>query len=506
MRTRLLAMALVATAFLTCFSGVEAEESKPIFWSLAGEGDKTPSGHLVVRVSRDGAAPSDWDLNWFVSIHSPKGLRLPLGYLEDRGSFVGDPLALKLPPGTYTIEITRPRPSSQSLGQFDLGKGRWIPSDREAILVGKKNVSVHSDQVHVLSITYRGARVMSKKEGEATTHIFTWDKLAIVSSSGQVSDLPKKEAKPYPLLQGVSLEALDQSQAVSGLRLKEGIKFAETVLLHAKTPLLEPILTGLSDKSITLSWRLARVLKTSHEVSVVSVLSGILKDQSTEPDPRAAAAWALGEPEFVGGLTDLKNALRDPDTMVRNYAVLSLGQVKAPAVVPSLVEATHDTRGQGGATVFVTLEELPGIYAKTKERPKIFAIEPIPFYSVRMNAIYSLGQVVDPAAVEVLIGLLDDPDDQVRLTALQGLGNYAEPRVVEALKAKLNDQQSIRFIAVHLLSRLGDAGVLSSLDTLAREDPDELVRQAAGEAFREIRRRLEPPKKSEPKKKQHRGK
>jgi len=491
MKRLLLWLVLMAALPLIGVGAHAAQEEKPVYWSLVPETNSAPSGHLIVRIPLARVVPSEWDLNWFLSIYTPNGLRLPLDYVEDQGS-VGDAsqVVLKLPPGRHTIEITRPAPSKEAMGLFDFEKGKWIPWDHETIFVEKVGVPVKVNQVHIISITYRNPQAMSKKEGNTTTHVYTWESLSLVPSGGRTADLPKKDPKPYPLMQGMSLEALDQSHLVSGLKVKEGINFAEMALLHVQKPQLDPILAGLSDKSISLSWRLARVLVNTRDARAVSDLAGILQDRSRQSKGRAPAAWALGELGDARGLEALKAALHDPETMVRNYAVLALGQLKAPGAVPSLVEATRDTRGYTGGSFFVTVVDSPGIYYLTRDQRNIFAIKPIPYYVVRMNAIYALGQVGDTAAIDPLISFLTDSDVQVRLGALQVLGNYEGPKVLEALKSKLSDQQSVRFIAVHLLGKRGDASVLDSLDKLAREDPDALVREAAKEATIRIRKKF----------------
>lgn len=499
MKRVLTSLILMVSIPLIGVGGPAAEEMKPVYWSLVPETGSAPSGHLVVRIPPTRVAPSEWDLNWFLFVYTPKGLRLPLGYIKDRGTpDEASRIVLKLPVGTHRIEITRPAPLKQGMGTFDIEMGKWVPWDREAIFVGRLDVSVQANQFQIISITYRNPQALSKKEGNTTTHVYTWESLALVASGGRSVDLPKKDPKPYPLMQDVSLEALDQAGLVVGLQGKQPgmdlLDFAEMALLHVQKPELEPILSGLSDKSITLSWRLARVLLNMRDARTVSVLAGILQDRNSEPRGRAPAAWALGKFGDARALDALKAALHDPDIMVRNYTALALGELKAPGAVPSLVEATRDALdGYASGEVVTILQESADAYFLTPNG--WFPILPIPYYLVRMNAIYALGQVGDPAAVDPLIGFLNDSDEKVRLAALQGLGNYQGSKIIEALKSKLADRQSVRFIAVHLLAKRGNASVLDSLDKLARDDPDALVREAATEATTKIRKKPQPPPK-----------
>jgi HEAT repeat protein len=493
MKRLLLSLVLIAAIPLIGVGVPVAQEEKTVYWSLMPETSSAPSGHLLVRIPAARVAPSEWNLNWYLYIYTPKGLRLPLGCIEDRSSLGdGSRIVLKLPPGTHRIEITRPAPSKEgmgSMGAFVLEKGKWTPWDRESIFVGRVDALVLANQVRILDIKYRNPQAMSKTEGKTTTRVFVWENLALAPSIGQAADLPKKNPKPYPLMQDISLKALDQPHLIAGLKAEEGKDFAEIALLHVQKPQLEPILTGLSDKSITLSWRLARVLVAARDPRAVPVLTGILQDRRSESKGRAPAAWALGELGDARPLDALKAALHDPEAMVRNYAVLALGQLKEPGTVPRLIEATRDTSGYTSVVILITKGESPGFLFVTDQG--VFPIEPIPFYVVRMNAIYALGQVGDPAAVDPLIGFLTDHDLPVRLVALQGLGNYEGAKVIEALKSKLSDQQSVRFIAVHLLAKRGDASVLNSLDKLAKEDPDADVREAAKEASTKIRKKLQ---------------
>jgi HEAT repeat protein len=484
-----LSLVMIAAILLIGVGAPAAQEEKPVYWSLVPETSSAPSAHLIVRIPPARAAPSEWDMIWFLSIYTTKGLRLPLGYVEDHRSLGdGSRIVLKLPAGTHRIEITRPAPSKQGMGAFDLEKGKWTAWDREAIFVGRADALVEANQVRILDIKYRNPQAISKKEGDTTTRVFVWENFALAPSRGQAADLPKKNPKPYPLMQDISLKALDQPHLIAGLKAKEGRDFAEIALLHVRKPQLEPILTGLSDKSITLSWRLARVLVNARDPRAVSVLTGILQDRKAGC---AEAAWALGEFGDARALDALKTALHDPSAWVRNYAVLALGQLKGPGSVPSLIEATRDTSGYTSGEIFFTVQESPIIYYLRADQRAVSSIEPIPHYVVHLNAIHALGQVGDPAAVDPLLALLNDKDAQVRRAALEVLGNYEGPKVIEALKSKLSDQQSVRFIAVHLLAKRGDASVLNALDKLAKEDPDALVREAATEATTRIRKKLQ---------------
>ena len=241
MKRLLLSLVLMAAISFIGVAAPTAQEEKPVYWSLVPETSSVPSGHLIVRIPPARVAPSEWDMNWFLSIYTPKGLRLPLGYVEDHSSLGnGSRIVLKLPTGTHRIEITRPAPLKQGMGAFDLEKGKWTPWDREAIFVGRVDVLVPANQVRILDIKYRNPQAMAKKEGDTTTRVFVWEDFALAPAGGQDADLPKKNPKPYPLMQDISLQALDQPHLIAGLKAVEGKGFAEIALLHVRKPQLEP--------------------------------------------------------------------------------------------------------------------------------------------------------------------------------------------------------------------------------------------------------------------------
>lgn len=479
---------MVIMLFPLLGASAAAQDDKEAFWSLMPGTGAPPSGHLIVRVPAGQATPEDWEVQWFVSLRTPKGLRLPLGYVDDRGG--GGQVSLRLPAGTYGVEVTRPASTSVGTGLFDLEKGKWVPTSHEALPVGKASVHVQANQAHLVDISYRNPRTASKKQGDVTTRFQTWDSLSLVQSAGGPGDVPTKEPKAYPLLQGASLEALDRSHLVAGLKVKDSRQAAEMALLHVDEPDLQPILAGLVDQSVTLTWPLAKVLVRAREPQSVPALVAMLLASGRPAGQREPAAWALGALGDVRAVEALTVALGDPEPMVRNYAALALGELGARGVVPALVAATRDTMGYVGGRVFFTALETPGIFF-LPEGGKIFAIQPIPHYQVRLNAVYALGQLGDPGAVAPLIALLSDRDLQVTREALQGLGNYEGPAIVDALKSQLGGPQAVRFVAIHLLAKRGDASVLDALDALARTDPDALVREAAVTAAARIRKRVQ---------------
>jgi HEAT repeat protein len=97
-----------------------------------------------------------------------------------------------------------------------------------------------------------------------------------------------------------------------------------------------------------------------------------------------------------------------------------------------------------------------------------------------------LGQLKNERAVEPLISVLQDPEEEVRrMAALSLVYLKAVAPLIQALK---NNNGHVRFLAARAL---GDIKNLRAIDPLSQltEDEDSSVRQAAQRALQKIRYR-----------------
>jgi HEAT repeat protein len=483
--------------FVVLLAGARApaqQDEKPVYWSLIPEGSTAPSAHLVVRIAPQRAAPAEWEMDWHVALYSPKGHRLPLGYLKDRGTPDDESrLLLRLPPGTHRIEVTHAAPSQPGFGHFDLDKGKWVPPNEEPVFDARTDIALQPDQVRTLTVTYRNPRAMSKKEGDTTTRAFVWEAFALAAGDGSRADLPPRTPKPYPLTARASLAEVDVPHLVQAMKEAKDGGYAEQTILRMSRPPVAPIQEALKDGSLALTWRIARILVKAGDPGSVAALAAVLQRKGRKASERAAAAWALGGLGGAAAAEPLRAALRDPDVLVRIYAAAALGGCPGPGVVPALTEALKDTGALSRGSIFTTVEEAPQHYFFSQNQQSLLSIVATPHFSVRRNAVFALGQLRDPEAVAPLLALLESADEGDRIDAARSLGNYSGPKVVAALQARLTDRQSVRWLAVHILGRIGDAGTAAILDKLAKEDTDAMVREAATQAAANIRKRTQPP-------------
>ena len=104
-------------------------------------------------------------------------------------------------------------------------------------------------------------------------------------------------------------------------------------------------------------------------------------------------------------------------------------------------------------------------------------------------ATWALGNMGAPA-VESLIALLEDLDNDVRLAAVIALGQTGDSRAVEPLMETLywNLDDNVRAAAVMALGHIGDPRAIERL-TVALEDADDNVSDLAAQALAKIKDR-----------------
>ena len=171
-------------------------------------------------------------------------------------------------------------------------------------------------------------------------------------------------------------------------------------------------------------------LGTLKAAQAVAPIGRVLADRALER--RYVAAWALGEIGGADGLSSLIAALDDPNHEVRRYATRALIKINRPAVGP-LVEYLQKASGEGAAGAIRALGDI----ADPAALDVLLAHAAGP---QRAEAFLALGKLRDPRAAAVLIRGLDDADGQARMNAAMALGPLGGPRAVAALRHTLTDE------------------------------------------------------------------
>jgi HEAT repeat protein len=266
-----------------------------------------------------------------------------------------------------------------------------------------------------------------------------------------------------------------------------------------------------------------------------------------DPWVRYFAARALGDHRHAPAVDELtRAAMDDPAGHVRLAALDALGSIGDPAAIPAIaaLSASEDSERAAAALRALGRIDHPDVWPPLKAALRVDedarrasaaeaiaqaggrdAIELLEWTAgadgsgtVVAAAIQGLAAVAsagsgDPAAVKALVGLsadgtraahviaalaalppsltaevaqgLTDPRSAVRVAVIQVLGRMRRAEASRSLQAGLNDEApDVRLAALIELRHLGTRGIERQVVTLARTDPDSMVRRAALSALK----------------------
>jgi HEAT repeat protein len=233
---------------------------------------------------------------------------------------------------------------------------------------------------------------------------------------------------------------------------------------------LADVRTGGANRRWQAAFELAKVLHAGKDPALTdpAFTDEVAKvfEEASADDPRVRRylALALGRigdrravPALLKAVDDAATdgSRSDPETQV--YAVWALGVIGDPQAVPRLVAlARSDDAGLRKAAVHAL-----GAFPGEASREALVTALSDPMTDVRWNAAVALARRHDPAAVPVLLGMMD----RVELAGVPGL--TAEQRAEAMVQA------------VEAAAVLHDARLDEAIRRLRDSDPDLKVRQAA---------------------------
>lgn len=200
---------------------------------------------------------------------------------------------------------------------------------------------------------------------------------------------------------------------------------------------------------------------------------------------RAAIAEALGRPGQSQHLDALALAAESGDSTVRSKALLALGKLGDPAVLPHLLRGVrdrwHQVRWDGAAALceVITPESWPQI------KPSMLRLLKDENHYVRGVAVEALAEHLESDLFDPLVASLKDNSDWVRQKAAWSLGKLGDPRALERLAPLLDDgNESVRVASAEALGALGDPRAEPALRQRLRwEGPDSRPRKSVEEAL-----------------------
>ena len=201
---------------------------------------------------------------------------------------------------------------------------------------------------------------------------------------------------------------------------------------------------------------------------------------------RSSAARTLGQMGSGASLSFLIEALHDPDTVVRNQAISSLGALKMPAAIGALLDIARRHPDIPASLLSETLSlcsvESLGYLDSPSTEPVLFADgsnaeEVVPESFANFE---DLPAGTEDQTLADLLAQLDSSDEEVRTQIAQQLGLHPMQRSVSALSSlALSDpDSSVRSAAVVSLGSIDHESVFAPV-LIALSDETREVRAAA---------------------------
>ena len=207
---------------------------------------------------------------------------------------------------------------------------------------------------------------------------------------------------------------------------------------------VEPLLAALkNDETGGVRWKAAEALSKLGTPAVSGLISALQHD---DDDVRWKAAIALGEIGDPKAILPLINLLCDDDRYVRSRAAYALSMIGEPAVDP-LIQALREGDG-----------------------------------NLRWGAAIALGKIQNLRAIEPLIRALADKYENVRAESAAALAAIGKPALGPLLQVLKFSDGAVRLEIVTALGELHDTGAIQPLIQLL-DNADEDERKAIADAL-----------------------
>jgi HEAT repeat protein len=207
---------------------------------------------------------------------------------------------------------------------------------------------------------------------------------------------------------------------------------------------VEPLATALRNDELSgVRWKAAEALSKIGAPSVMALIGAL---QHGDEDVRWKAAVALGEIGDQRAIEPLMVLLCDEDRFVKSHAALALGRIGEPAVTP-LLRALREGDG-----------------------------------NLRWGAAIALGKIRDPRAIEPLLRALADKYDNVRAESASSLAAIGKPALEPLLLFLKFSEGPERIEVVTALGELHDTDAIQPLIRMI-ENADEDERKAITDAL-----------------------
>ncbi|HPM79253.1 MAG TPA: HEAT repeat domain-containing protein [Candidatus Anammoximicrobium sp.] len=217
----------------------------------------------------------------------------------------------------------------------------------------------------------------------------------------------------------------DLASPVVAVRVQAAVELGRDAE-KAATMLLLP---ALKDREPAVRREAAKALGAIKDGRAVPALIEALRDDDT--NVRMYAAYALGEIKDVRAADELLRAVRDAQWCVRDHAAWALRELRDPSLAEKYAALLQDEAVEVSTATWI----LRGLGDEVALKA-VTALLRAPRPATRLRAVRALREL-KAAAVESLLGALDDPDAAVRRRVVEALARTPGPEVKQALTARL---------------------------------------------------------------------
>ena len=317
-----------------------------------------------------------------------------------------------------------------------------------------------------------------------------------------------------------TIASLDNPEALSVLISAvdcpdESVRETITIVIEAmKTRRTQVLVEALQNESRFIRYHVALLLGRTGSVEAVNPLLMLLKDP--EAIVRSGAATALGSLQAKQSTDPLASLLRDPESRVRSAAATALGRLKDPRTVEWLLPLLLDP----DLTVAIRVADAIGdIGDKKAAAEMIAALRDARSSDMSVSIARALGKLRDSKAITPLMGLIRHSsgdvqkaageavalfgnealtplvnlwdggavDESCRRTVAYAIAGLRTPRAIEVLLGMLADNDNeISTEAMKALAALGDESQQPLRNVFQAKSRDIRSRLNAGAALTKI--------------------
>ncbi|MBI4891071.1 MAG: HEAT repeat domain-containing protein [Acidobacteria bacterium] len=219
---------------------------------------------------------------------------------------------------------------------------------------------------------------------------------------------------------------------------------------------------------------------------IVDALSALVRGGASM-DARANAARALGILRARTGQPALLDSLKSKDSRLIFESLIALQKIRDRSSGDRAAFLIRDL----DENVQLAAIETCGILGSKEAVPQLKRVLEDPrSKKARRYSVTALANIADPSTRSILLGYLNDKDDEVRASAIEGLGRIADPQDRAALNSAWQGDQKtpVRLATAFALVRAGniDAGDFTPLGYLVNQLNQRSWRGVAGPYLGEL--------------------